>query len=153
RQAATRRIGLQRIAHGAVETTVVHRLRGKTGEYRHFASLGVVGLPEREAEHSQHERRDTPEKSPRAFLMPRRCDLREAHLLELRPLLAETRAFGLLAGAEQIALRLGDLRRGGLAPCHPSLRAVEIVTAQEERFGLAARLPARGQLAQSRVLT
>src|SRR5262249_32480506 len=85
-------------------------------------------------------------------LVPRGRPLPAAHLLELQPLLAKPRGLRLLAGVEQRALRLGDLRRARFALRRPGLGGVEVVATQQERFRLAAREPARRKLAEPRVL-
>src|SRR5262249_25606078 len=93
-----------------------------------------------------------PQQTPYPLLAPRRRFLGAPHVFELRALPAQARVLSALAGVEQLAMRLGDLRRARFALRGPGLGGVEIVAAQEQRLRSAARFPARRQFAEPRVL-
>src|SRR5262249_7589832 len=72
--------------------------------------------------------------------------------LKLRAFIAKPLLFGLLAGTDQGALRIGDFGCPHLAGGHPSLRRVKIIPAQQQRFRAPPPLPALRQFSEPRVL-
>src|SRR5262245_30209665 len=72
--------------------------------------------------------------------------------LELLALFVQPRALRRFAGFDKIALRVGDLGRRRVTGGHPSPRRVDVVPAQEQRFGTSSLVPTPRLFSESRVL-
>src|SRR5262245_12546243 len=112
RNAATRWIDLERVAHRAIEALLLQCFGNPCREDVDLALRDAVALPYHVTEHDQDHRRNAPQKPCDTLLDP-------SHVVELLAFLARARGFRFLAGIEEGTLQFCDLRRLGLACSGP----------------------------------